>query len=132
MLPLRARVDLGPMAMKEYSAFPKAPALLELTIRLFSVISRTFIGGSDLSSEMQSVYSTAADDLEFREKVCKKQNSWLIVWVLWHINLCGLFNANPFLYKQSVLFQAIQFSMRTQFNFQKYLYFKLFSLFKQF
>ena len=26
MLPLRARVDLGVMAMKEYSAFPKAPA----------------------------------------------------------------------------------------------------------
>ena len=29
MLPLRARVDLGAMAMKGYSAFPKAPALLE-------------------------------------------------------------------------------------------------------
>ena len=40
MLPLRARVDLGAMAMKGYSAFPKAPAL---TIRLFSVISRTFV-----------------------------------------------------------------------------------------
>ena len=29
MLPLQARVDLGAMAMKGYSAFPKAPALLE-------------------------------------------------------------------------------------------------------
>ena len=29
MLPLRARVDLGAMAMKEYSTFPKAPALHE-------------------------------------------------------------------------------------------------------
>ena len=29
MLPLRARVDQGAMAMKGYSAFPKAPALLE-------------------------------------------------------------------------------------------------------
>ena len=29
VLPLRAGVDLGAMAMKEYSAFPKAPALLE-------------------------------------------------------------------------------------------------------
>ncbi len=28
MLPLRARVDLGTMAMKGYSAFPKAPALV--------------------------------------------------------------------------------------------------------
>ena len=30
MLPLRARVDLGAMAMKGYSTFPKAPALPEL------------------------------------------------------------------------------------------------------
>ena len=29
VLPLRARVDLGAMAMKGYSAFPKAPASLE-------------------------------------------------------------------------------------------------------
>ena len=29
VLPLRARVDLGVMAMKGYSAFPKAPVLLE-------------------------------------------------------------------------------------------------------
>ena len=29
MLPLQARVDLGAMAMKRYSAFPKAQALLE-------------------------------------------------------------------------------------------------------
>ena len=29
MLPLRARMDLGAMAMKKYSEFRKAPALLE-------------------------------------------------------------------------------------------------------
>ena len=29
VLPRRPRVDLGTMAIKEYSAFPKAPALLE-------------------------------------------------------------------------------------------------------
>ena len=29
MLSLRAKVDLAVMAMKEYSAFPKAPELLE-------------------------------------------------------------------------------------------------------
>ena len=29
MQPLRTRVDLGAMAMKGYSVFPKAPALLE-------------------------------------------------------------------------------------------------------
>ena len=39
---------------------------------------------------------------------------------------------NPFLYKQSVLFQTIQFSMITQFNYQKRFYFKLFCLVKQF
>ena len=38
MLPLRARVDLGVMAMKGYSAFPKARNLLknELLTRLLS------------------------------------------------------------------------------------------------
>ena len=30
VLPLQAKVDLGVMAIKGYSAFPKAPALLEL------------------------------------------------------------------------------------------------------
>ena len=30
VLPLRTREDIGVMAMTEYSAFPKAPALLEL------------------------------------------------------------------------------------------------------
>ena len=29
VLPLGTRVDLGAMAMKEYSTFPKAPVLLE-------------------------------------------------------------------------------------------------------
>ena len=36
--PLRVRVDLGAMVMKEYSAFPRAPVLLTLTIKLFNVI----------------------------------------------------------------------------------------------
>ena len=35
VLPLRARVDLGAMAMKGYSAFPKAPALLEPHHQIF-------------------------------------------------------------------------------------------------
>ena len=33
---------------------------------------------------------------------------------------------NPFLYKLSVLFKTIQFSISTQFNGQKHFYFKLF------
>ena len=48
---------------------------------------------------------------------------WLVVWVLWHINLCRLFNAK-FIFMQIVLFQTIHFSMSKQF--------KLFSLYKQF
>ena len=35
----------GAMAVKGYSAFPKSPALLNLTLRLFSVISRHSLGG---------------------------------------------------------------------------------------
>ena len=35
MLTLRVRVDLEAMAMKGYSAFPKAPALLELHHQIF-------------------------------------------------------------------------------------------------
>ena len=35
MLQLRARVDLGAMAMKGYSAFPKAPALLTERVYMF-------------------------------------------------------------------------------------------------
>ena len=44
VLPCWARVDLGAMAMKGCSAFPKAPASQEPPIRLFSVIFRTVIG----------------------------------------------------------------------------------------
>ena len=59
MLPLRARVDLRAMAMKEYSAFPKAPASLEPHHQI-RVISRSLVGeGFYPSTKKQSVYSTA-------------------------------------------------------------------------
>ena len=51
-MPLRARVDLGAMAMKGYSAFPKAAAL-NLTIRLFSVISGYSLGGVGVLAPLQ-------------------------------------------------------------------------------
>ena len=35
VLPLRARVDLGAMAMEGYFAFPKAPTLLEPHHQIF-------------------------------------------------------------------------------------------------
>ena len=41
---------------------PKLQHYWNLTIRLFSVISRTLIGGSYPSAEMQLVYSTALDN----------------------------------------------------------------------
>ena len=44
----------------------------------------------------------------------------------------GYLTPNLFEYKQSVIFKTIQFSMSTQFTFQKHFYFKLFSLVKQF
>ena len=50
------------MAMKGYFAFPKAPVLLEPHFWLFSVISGHSLGGSYLSAEVQSVYSTAPAD----------------------------------------------------------------------
>ena len=51
---------------------------------------------------------------------------WLVVWVLWHINLCRLFNAKS-IFMKIVLFQTIQFTMSTQFV-KEHFYFKQFSL----
>ena len=45
MLPFQARVDLGAMAIKGYSASPKPQYYWSLTVRMFSVISKTFVGG---------------------------------------------------------------------------------------
>ena len=52
-------MELGVMAMKEYSAFPQTPALLDLATRLFSVITRILVAGVSPSAEMKSVYSAA-------------------------------------------------------------------------
>ena len=81
VLTLRARVDLGAIAINRYSIFPKALALLEPLPKMqFSVICRTFIGFTPLqwrsrcilrahwlgefysSAEMQSVHSTSPVD----------------------------------------------------------------------
>ena len=51
---------------------------------------------------------------------------FLFVWVLWHINLCRLFNAKSLFILKIVLFQVIQFRKSTQFKSQNY--FKQFSL----
>ena len=48
MLPLRDRVDLGAMAMKGTLHSPKLQHYWNLTIRLFSFIFRTHVGGGVL------------------------------------------------------------------------------------
>ena len=45
MLPLRARMNLGVIAVKGYPHSPKLRHYWSLTIRLFSVISRTLVSG---------------------------------------------------------------------------------------
>ena len=61
VLPLRARVDLGAMAMKGYTAFPKAPALLKPHHQFVSyqVMHTRWAGESYPSKEMQLVYFTS-------------------------------------------------------------------------
>ena len=59
VLPLRTRVELEAMAMKGYSAFPKAPALLKPHHHIWTLVIG---GGSYPSAEVQSVYSTAPAD----------------------------------------------------------------------
>ena len=51
--PLRSMVDLGAMAIKGTPHSPKLQHHWKLTIRLFSVISRTLVGGSYPSAEVQ-------------------------------------------------------------------------------
>ena len=51
-----------------------------------------------------------------------------LVWLVGFYGIStfvGYLTPNPFLFK-SVLFKTIQFSMSTQFNYQKYFYFKQF------
>ena len=63
MLPHLARVDLGAMAIKGYSAFPKAPASLEFHHQTVQChIQDTRWERSYPSAEVQSVYSTAPAD----------------------------------------------------------------------
>ena len=58
MLALQAKVDLGVMAMKEYSAFPNVPALLDFYYQIL-LSYPGHVGKSYPSVEMQSVHSTA-------------------------------------------------------------------------
>ena len=89
VLPRWARVNLGAMAMKGCSVFPKVPALLgphHQTVKCD--IQDTHLGGGSYpSAEVQSVYSTASAD-----------------WAIHRVNV------------KTVLFQIIQFSINTLFK----------------
>ena len=61
VLPLQTKVDLGVMAIKWYSTFPKLLHYWNF-INLFIVISRTLVGWFYPSAEVQSVNSTAPVD----------------------------------------------------------------------
>ena len=58
-------MDLGALAMKGYSTFPKAPALLELTIKFFNVTYRALIGESAFFSHRDYFYSIGIPDVVF-------------------------------------------------------------------
>ena len=62
MLPLRARVDLGAIAIKGYSTFPKYPASGTSPSDCFVSYPGQSLGGSYPSAEVLSVYSTAPAD----------------------------------------------------------------------
>ena len=64
-----------------------------------------------------------------------KKSCWLVRSLFGFYGIStfgGYLMPNPFLYKQLVLFQTLQFSMSTQFNYQKHFYCMPFSLVKQF
>ena len=91
MLPHKTRVDLGPMAMKGYSAFPNAPAPDSLV---------SYIGYSSEesypSAMIQLVYSAAPANWTLvggltplqigREEREKNVVGWLVGWVNWLFN----------------------------------------------
>ena len=69
--PLRARVDLEVMAMKEHSVFPKAPALLESQLQnplCHIQDTRCWGEGSYLSAKIQSVCNILTQPT-FKEQV---------------------------------------------------------------
>ena len=63
MIPLQAGVDLGAIAMKWYSEFPKSPTSLKTHPQIVSYHIKTLVVRvSYPSAEKQSVYSRAQDD----------------------------------------------------------------------
>ena len=82
MLQLRARVNQGAMAMKRYSTFPKAPALLEPHHQIvWHHIQDSYWGNLN---PLQSVYSTAPTTWISNERVL---NTYIATEVEPHIQM---------------------------------------------
>ena len=85
--------------MKGYSTFPQTPKL-ELHHQVqCSVIPKLLLGWGYYSFEkIQSVYIGAVVVFVFLSILPDSYFWKMIGWVLWHINLCKLFNAKFCLY----------------------------------
>ena len=74
---------------------PKLQHYWNFTIRLFSVISRTLVGGSYPSAEMQSMYSAASADRAKKQFYLKQFSLALVHSFIWLIDrtLCRGYNS---------------------------------------
>ena len=103
VLPLQARVNLGAMAMKGCSTFPKAPALLEPQYQIVLYhIQDSHCRGSLSSAEKQSVYSTLPVnwaicdwssnkilEVIFKDKCSETSFNLILNWILSINNISG-------------------------------------------
>ena len=96
MLPFRARVDLGAMAMKSYSAFLKAPALLELHHQ--NIHDTFFRGVLPLGREAVSVFYSPS---------WQGKNCW---GNLTSLQRCSLYILQPQLTGQKLLGESYLFA----------------------
>ena len=84
-------VDLGSMAIKGTLHSPKLQHCWNLAIRLFSVISRIFVGGSYPSAEVQSVYSTGPDysgvKVKKNESIKQRQLHSSVIYLSIHVSI---------------------------------------------
>ena len=155
-IPLLGGGDKGAYAFSK-SIFPKVNVIarIELELAYFNVAIQNFSHYAwmtpssidlvidmgfrvQLLREVERTIETLIDGLEITDHhpLWELNEILMVVWVLWHINLCRLFNAKS-IFVKIVLFQTIQFKISTQFKCKyslivKNIYFKLFSLVKQF
>ena len=101
-------MNLRAMAMKECSVFPKPQHYWDLTIRLFSVISRTLIGGGGGLTPLQRCSQCILQPQPTGQYTELNVNQFYFE----QFNLALVHSLNV----KTVLFQTIQFSINTQFK----------------